>query len=204
MATKTIEKFVTSLNANNAPETLRKVGEHCVKQCYAGNGDDTDYALNNLAQCWRAPLASWLSARGVILSQNGKVYTVGEVAKDDSGAEVTRFVKKQGNQAKAIEAAKTVPVLITEQVAKKEKGKSDLKGCGESRAKVKMAETIRRLKKSDPEAGNALNDLWTQKVAGFELEADNEVWDLSPEEARQVVMFIKNLRSSISKLKKVA
>lgn len=145
---------VEKINKANAPEQLRRLGEHCVRQIYAGNAADTQYALDNLVQWARAPLASWFRAMGLIIDQpaiNSARFTV-------------QGVKDQKNQRKAVELSATKPVMVSEHNVKREKKPAVLKGTGGERAQSAIEKLIARLRKDDPDAAAYLNDVWTMKV----------------------------------------
>lgn len=145
---------VEKINKANAPEQLRRLGEHCVRQIYAGNNADTQYALDNLVQWARAPLASWFRAMGLVIDQpaiNSARFTV-------------KGVKDQKNQRKAIELAATKPVMVSEHSVKREKKPVELKGTEGERAQKAIEKLIAKLRKDDPDAAAYLNDVWTIKV----------------------------------------
>lgn len=145
---------VDKINKANAPEQLRRLGEHCIRQAYAGNNSDTQYALDNLVQWARAPLASWFRAMGLVIEQpaiNSARFTV-------------QGVKDQKNQRKAIELAKDKPVMVSEHQVKREKKPVELKGTEGERAQKAIEKLIAKLRKDDPDAAAYLNDVWTVKV----------------------------------------
>lgn len=154
MSTKFIQTSVASINKNNAGEMLRRMGEHCVKQAYANNLEDTQYALDNLAQWARLPFASWLRARGV------------DVQNPPTGS--ARFtvngVKNPKRQSKAIEEAKTEAVLVTEHKVKTAPKVKELTGLAGERAQDAMVKLLAKLRKTDPDAAAYINDVWATKV----------------------------------------
>lgn len=154
MSTKFIQNSVNSINKNNAGEMLRRMGAHCVKQAYAGNNEDTQYALDNLVQWAREPFASWMRARGVIVEKPA----IGSAQYKVSG------VKNQKRQNKAIEESKTEPVLITEHKVRQPKVNKTLEGSAEHRANDVMSKLITKLRKTDPDASAYLNEIWALKI----------------------------------------
>lgn len=145
---------VEKINKANAPEQLRRFGEHCIRQAYAGNIVDTQYALDNLVQWARSPLASWFRTMGLVIDQpaiNSARFTV-------------KGVKDQKHQRKALELAKDKPVLVSEHSVKREKKSVVLKGSAGDRAQTAMEKLITRLRKDDPDTAAYLNDVWTMKV----------------------------------------
>lgn len=154
MSTKFIQNSVNSINKNNAGEMLRRMGEHCIKQAYAGNNEDMQYALDNLVQWAREPFASWLRARGVIVEKPA----IGSAQYKVSG------VKNQKRQNKAIEESKIEPVLITEHKVRQPKINKPLEGTAEHRANDVMSKLITKLRKTDPDASAYLNEIWALKI----------------------------------------
>jgi hypothetical protein len=157
----TITKFamdqVGKINKAHAPEQLRRLGQHCVRQAYAGNLLDTQYALDNLMQWARMPMASWLRSMGLVIDQpavNSARFTV-------------KGVKDQKNQRKAIELAKDKPVMVAEHAVKREKKPVVLKGTEDERVQSSIEKLIARLKKDDPAAAGLLNDIWTRKAIEY-------------------------------------
>lgn len=160
MSTKFIQNAVNSINKNNAGEMLRRMGEHCVKQAYAGNNDDTQYALDNLAQWARLPFSAWLRARGI------------EIKQPNAGS--ARFtvegIKNPKRQNKAIAEAKETPVLITEHRVKQEKTVKPLEGLAADRGHDAMVKLLKSLRKTDPDAAAWVNDVWATKIDKIETE----------------------------------
>lgn len=154
MSTKFIQNSVASINKNNAGEMLRRMGEHCIKQAYANNSEDTQYALDNLAQWARLPFATWLRARGVDIQQPAT----------GSARFTVNGVKNPKRQSKAIEEAKTEAVLITEHKVKQAKVQKELTGLANERAQAAMVKLLASLRKSDPDAAAYINDVWATKV----------------------------------------
>lgn len=154
MSTKFIQTSVASINKNNAGEMLRRMGSHCVKQAYAGNVEDTQYALDNLTQWARVPFASWLKARGLDI---GNPVT-------GSARFTVNGVKNQKRQSKAIEESATEAVLITEHKVKVEPKAKELHGLTGERAQAAMIKLLKALRKTDPDAAAYLNDVWATKV----------------------------------------
>lgn len=154
MSTKFIQTSVASINKNNAGEMLRRMGEHCIKQAYANNSEDTQYALDNLAQWARLPFATWLRARGVDIQQPAT----------GSARFTVNGVKNPKRQSKAIEEAKTEPVLVTEHRVKQVKVEKPLEGLAADRGHDAMVKLLKALRKTDPDAAAFINDVWATKV----------------------------------------
>lgn len=154
MSTKFIQNVVNSINKNNAGEMLRRMGEHCIKQAYAGNNEDMQYALDNLVQWAREPFATWLRARGVIVEKPA----IGSAQFKVDG------VKNQKRQSKAIEESKTEPVLITEHKVRQPKKEKPLEGTAAHRGNDVMCKLITKLRKTDPDVSAYLNEIWGLKV----------------------------------------
>lgn len=153
-ATKFAIGQVEKINKSNAPEQLRRFGEHCIRQAYAGNIVDTQYALDNLVQWARAPLASWFRAMGLVIDQpaiNSARFTV-------------KGVKDQKFQRKAVELAKDKSVLVSEHTVKREKKQVVLSGTAGERAGKAMEKLIAKLRKGDPDAAAYMNEVWTRKL----------------------------------------
>lgn len=153
MATKFIISSVSSIQKSSAGETLRRMGEHCVKQAYAGNMEDTQYAVDNLPKWAQGAFVSWLRGRGIDVlnpvAGKANFLVVG--------------VKDQKQQAKALESAKVTPVLKTEHTIKTEKAKT-LKGAAGERVQSAIERLIAKMKKDgDTEAAALLNDTWCAK-----------------------------------------
>lgn len=155
MATKFIQTAVTSLNNNNANEVLRRIGQHCIKQAYAGNMDDTQYAIDNLSQCWRVPFVSWLRSVGKLDIANPAV---------GSAKYTVNGVKNPKLQSKAIEASKVTDVLQTAHVVKQAPKAKELTGTVGERATSYMVKLLKRIREADPETAAFINDVWSQKV----------------------------------------
>lgn len=155
MATKFVQTSVASLNKNNANEMLMRIGQHCIKQAYAGNNEDTQYALDNLAQIWRVALVSWLRRVGKLDIQNPAT---------GSARYMVVGVKNAKFQNKAIEASKVENVLVQEHQIKQETKPKELKGEAADRAQKAMEKIIARLKKDDPDAAALINDVWAQRT----------------------------------------
>ena len=155
MATKFITNAVESINKNNAGEVLRRMGEHCIKQAYANNSEDTQYALDNLVQWARKPFVNWLRSVGGLSIENPAT---------GSARYTVEGVKDQKRQAKAIAAAKETPVLHVEHTVKAEKVVKPLEGLTGDRVAKVMEKLIAKLKNTDPDAAAFINDVWATKL----------------------------------------
>lgn len=155
MSTKFIQNAVASINKNNAGEMLRRMGEHCIKQAYANNLEDTQYALDNLAQWARVPFASWLRATGGLTIDNP---VIGSARFTITG------VKNPKAQSKCIAAAKETAVLINEHKVKTAPKVKELTGLANERAQEAMVKLLKALRKTDPDAAAYINDVWATKV----------------------------------------
>lgn len=154
MSSKFIQNAVNSINKNNAGETLRRMGAHCVKQAYAGNNEDTQFALDNLAQWARLPFASWMRARGIDIKNPAT----------NSARFIVEGVKNPKRQNKAIAEAKETAVLITEHKVKTAPKVKELTGLAGERAQEAMVKLLKTLRKTDPDAAAYINDVWATKV----------------------------------------
>lgn len=157
---KFIIEFVAKINKANAADQLARVGQHCVKQAYAGNIADTQYALDNLSQWARLPFAAWLKARGLDVSNPAT----------GSARFTVNGVKNPKRQSKAIEEAKTEPVLITEHKVKQQKTPKPLEGLACDRGHDAMVKLLKSLRKTDPDAAAWVNDVWATKIDRIETE----------------------------------
>lgn len=158
---KKFMELVSKVIGSNVGELLRQIGEESVKQCYtAGKADCAQYALDTLPDVWRNPLATWLRARGIIVSQKAvgtSRFIVGEDGK---------LVKSQKRQERAFAEAKTELVLATEsQSVRQPRKEKKIDAALEERVRKASASFIARVKKDDPDAAAVLNDRLTRKVS---------------------------------------
>lgn len=173
MSTKFIINSVNSINKANAPEMLRRMGEHCIKQAYAGNVEDTQYALDNLNQWARVPFASWLRARGIDITNP----PIGSARFTVNG------VKNPKRQSKAIEEAKTSPVLVSDHKVHQAKKEKVLTGLAAERGQDAIIKLLKALRKTDPDAAAYVNDVWATKV---EAVVDAEIASYVPQMLKAV------------------
>ena len=151
---------IAIINKSNAGETLRAIGEQCVRKSYAGDDETTQYALDNLAQWARMPLASWLRARGLIIKD----------PITNSARFIVEGVKNPKRQSKAIEESKTETVLMVEHKVKQEKKVKPLEGLAADRGHDAMVKLLKSLRKVDPDAAAWVNDVWATKIDKIETE----------------------------------
>lgn len=192
--TKKFEQLVAKVIGSNVGDLLRQIGEEAVHQCYtAGKADCAQYALDNLPDAWRDPLATWLRARGVIVQKKAvgsSRYLVG----DESG-----LVKSQKRQQRAFEEAKVEAVIrVTEQTVRTEKKAKELKGRAEERAQKAAVSFLARIKKEDPDAAALLNDKLTRPVSVVDQ------LEPSAEEMEAAVQAIMMLRMEAGALRRAA
>lgn len=157
--TKKFQALVAKVIGSDVGELLRQVGEEATRQCYtAQSGEYAQYALDTLPDAWRDPLATWLRARGVVVTQKAvgsSRYFVGKA--DDAG--VVKLIKSPKGQEKALADAKTEPVLRVEaQTVRVERKTPELKGLAQERANDAAKRMLAKLRKIDPDAAALLND----------------------------------------------
>lgn len=204
---KKFQDLVQKVVGSNVGELLRQIGEQATKHAYSGNDASyAQYALDTLPDAWRNPLATWLRARGLIVSQKAvgsSRFVVGET--DDAG--VFKAVKSARKRDKAFEEAATLPVLQTEVQSVRAAPKAkELTGSVQTRAENAAAKAIRALKKVDPEAAAVLNDKLAQPAAvevHNAIVVDDEVITLTDLEVQALSAYLTELRLT-AKMRKAA
>ena len=204
---KKFTDLVAKVIGSNVGELLRQIGEQATKHAYSGNDASyAQYALDTLPDAWRNPLATWLRARGLIVSQKAvgsSRFVVGET--DDAG--VFKCVKTARRRDKAFEEAATIPVLQTEVQSVRAAPKAkELTGSAQTRAENAAAKAIRALKKVDPEAAAILNDKLAQPAAvevHNAIVVDDEVITLTDLEVQALSAYLTEMRLE-AKMRKAA
>ena len=194
IVTKKFEQLVAKVIGSNVGELLRQIGEESVHQCYAsGKADCAQYALDNLPDAWRDPLATWLRARGVIVQKKAvgsSRYLVG----DESG-----LVKSQKRQQRAFDEAKVEAVIrVTEQSVRTEKKAKELKGRAAERAQKAAVSFLARIRKDDPDAAAILNDKLTHTPSALDQ------LDPTAAELQAAVEAIMLLRMEAGRIRRAA
>ena len=188
--TKKFQELVSKVIGSNVGELLRQIGEQATRMAYtAQDAEPAQYALDNLPDAWRDPLATWLRARGVIV-QKKAVGSSRYIVGDESG-----IVKSAKRQAKALEEAQVEPVLkVQEQTVRTAPKAPTLKGSAKARAEAAAGRMVAKLKTTDPEAAALLNDKLTTSNKLSAFDANGERIELTAEEFAAAMEAVTALR----------
>lgn len=193
--TKKFIELIAKINSSNVAELLRQVGETAVKAAYSSNdAEPAQFALDNLPDVWRDPLAKWLKGRGLLVAPKtvgSSRYLVGVT--DDAG--IFTAVKSRRRQEAAF-AALTEPVIVTDRQSIKAAAvkKIDETKSPKYRAEKAAEKAVKALKKADPAAAAVLGAKLSQAAQPtpdmVEVETalivGGEVIVISPDEAQML------------------
>ena len=181
---KKFEAQVLSLNTKGkaAAEALQALGAEAVRKAYSNQDAEwATFLLGNLPSYMREPLARWFKRAGLNVI----------------GDQCTGAIDSKA-QNRAFTFIKSTPVLVCDAPVRAEKVEKALEGTGEERARELLAKAVKRLKKDDPDAAEALNNIVsrpeTQAERGSFIDLAGAVVRLSQSEAEQVSAFIMSLR----------
>lgn len=185
---KKFEAQVLSLSkkGTESAEALRALGADAVRKAYSNQDPEfATFMLQNLPSYMRDPLTRWFKKAGLNVIDN---ICTGAI---DS--------KAQNRAFKFIEAT---PVLVCDAPVRAEQEKAPLEGTGEERARAAIAKAVKRMKKDDPDAAEALNNIAARPATPARsvlVSNDGTVFSLNVEETDTLVEFLQTLRAPKAK-----
>ncbi len=181
---KKFEAQVLSLNTKGkaAAEALQALGADAVRKAYSNQDSEwATFMLQKLPSYMREPLARWFKKAGLNVV----------------GDQCTGAIDSKA-QNRAFKFIESTPVLVCDAPVRAETEKAPLEGTGEERAREALGKLVKRLKKDDPEAATAANNIVSRPEAQAErgsfIDLAGAVIRLSQSEAEQVSAFIMSLR----------
>lgn len=181
---KKFEAQVLALNTKGkaAAEALQALGAEAVRKAYSNQDAEwATFLLGNLPSYMRDPLSRWFRKAGLNIV----------------GDQCTGAIDSKA-QNRAFKFIESTPVLVCDAPVRAEKEEKALEGTGEERARELLAKAVKRLKKDDPDAAEALNNIAARPATPARsvlVSNDGIVFSLNVEETDTLVEFLQTLRA---------